>query len=106
MWSNIAILTCPNCGCASVGVAKDGQCLCENCGTTFNIIETQTNEEWFCSLSTEEKAKWLDKVAENCCQICDEENRELCRGNIAIGCKFENAKKWELWLKQPHLTSK
>ena len=64
--------------------------------------EVQTNEEWFDTLSTKEKAEWLDKVAENCCQICDEENRELCRGNIATGCKFENAKKWELWLKQPH----
>ena len=61
-----------------------------------------TNEEWLDRKSTKEKAEWLDKVAENCCQICDEENRELCRGNIAIGCKFENAEKWELWLKQPH----
>lgn len=66
------------------------------------VCEPLTNEEWFNTLSTKEKAEWLDKVAENCCQICDEENRELCRGNIAIGCKFENAKKWELWLKQPH----
>ena len=64
--------------------------------------EPQTNEEWLDRKSTKEKAEWLDKVAENCCQICDEENRELCRGNIAIGCKFENAEKWELWLKQPH----
>ena len=62
----------------------------------------QTNEEWFNTLSTKEKAEWIDKVAENCCQICDKEYKELCRGNIAIGCKFENAKKWELWLKQPH----
>jgi len=64
--------------------------------------EVQTNEEWFDTLPTKDKAEWLDKVAENCCQICDEENRELCRKNITIGCKFENAKKWELWLKQPH----
>lgn len=66
------------------------------------IKEDYTNEEWFDTLSTKEKAEWLDKVAENCCQICDEKNRESCRGNIAIGCKFENAKKWEIWLKQPH----
>lgn len=62
----------------------------------------QTNEEWLDRKSTKEKAEWLDKVAENCCQICDRENRELCRKNIAIGCKFENAEKWEAWLKQPH----
>ena len=68
----------------------------------WNEQNTQTNEEWLDRKSTKEKAEWLDKVAENCCQICDEENRELCRGNIAIGCKFENAKKWEMWLKQPH----
>jgi hypothetical protein len=82
-------------------------CRAETCGE-YDVCkvrlakEEQTNEEWFDTLSTKEKAKWLDKVAENCCQICDEENRELCRGNIATGCKFENAEKWELWLKQPH----
>ena len=76
--------------------------ICFMCDGKGTIGEPMTNEEWFDTLSTKEKAKWLDKVAENCCQICDEENRELCRGNIATGCKFENAKKWELWLKQPH----
>lgn len=85
--------------------------LCKTCGTIcpFDDERTEcdayapkTNENWFISLPTKEKAEWLDKVAENCCQICDEENRELCRKNIAIGCKFENAKKWEMWLKQPH----
>ena len=73
---------------------------CEYCNGTGEV--ELTNEEWFTSLSTEEKAEWLDKVAENCCQICDEENREICRSNIAWGCKFENAKSWEKWLKQPH----
>ena len=61
-----------------------------------------TNEEWFDALCTKEKAEWLDKVAENCCQICDEERREFCNKSIARDCEFENAKKWELWLKQPH----
>lgn len=78
--------------CIDYGTKTDQ---CEYC-------DLMTNEEWLDGLSTKEKAKWLDKVAENCCQICDEENRELCRGNIAIGCKFENAEKWEMWLKQPH----
>jgi len=78
-----------------------GDCM-EECDKCNGTGEVQTNEEWFDNLPTKEKAEWLDKVAENCCQICDKENRELCRKNIAIGCKFENAKKWEKWLKQPH----
>ena len=75
----------------------------DSCILFSRNTKPMTNEEWFCGLSTEEKAKWLDKVAENCCQICDEENREICRSHIAWGCKFENAKKWEKWLKQPHI---
>lgn len=62
----------------------------------------QTNEEWFCQLSTKEKADWLDKVAENCCQICDETNKTICRSNIAWGCKFESKQAWESWLKAVH----
>jgi DnaJ-class molecular chaperone len=73
---------------------------CPACGGKGFI--DMTNEEWFDTLPTKEKAEWLDKVAENCCQICDEENRELCRANIATGCKFENAEKWEMWLKEKH----
>lgn len=75
---------------------------CDKCNGTGEIELVQTNEKWLDRKSTKEKAEWLDKVAENCCQICDEENRELCRANIATGCKFENAEKWEMWLKQPH----
>lgn len=94
-------MKCPVCdGLGFFPSSNIAATICSQCKGTGEV--EQTNEEWFCELSTEEKAEWLDKVAENCCQICDEENRELCRGNIATGCKFENAKKWELWLKQPH----
>ena len=34
---------------------------CEHCNGTGKIV--QTNEEWFCSLSTEEKAEWLTEFA-------------------------------------------
>ena len=35
---------------------------CRKCkGTGVIKNEPQTNEEWFCSLSTEEKAKWLNQ---------------------------------------------
>ena len=100
-------MKCPNCGgkgkYKNVFGKVDGCYYCLGTGKVNDKGEqVRTNEEWFDSLPTKEKAEWLDKVAENCCQICDEENRELCRGNIAIGCKFENAEKWELWLKQPH----
>ena len=34
---------------------------CEFCGGT-GVVEPLTNEEWFCGLSTEEKAKCLRKI--------------------------------------------
>ena len=34
---------------------------CEFCGGT-GVVEPLTNEEWFCGLSTEEKAKFLRKI--------------------------------------------
>ena len=34
---------------------------CEFCGGK-GVIEPLTNEEWFCGLSTEEKAKFLRKI--------------------------------------------
>ena len=46
----------------------------------------QTNEEWFCSLSTEEKAKWLENKMTWAAQE---------QGTFT-------AKGWEKWLKQPH----
>lgn len=74
--------------------------ICDKCKGTGYV--EQTNEKWFCSLSTEDKADWLDKIAENCCQVCDEKNKALCRSNIAIGCKFESKEKWTAWLKEEH----
>ena len=46
----------------------------------------QTNEEWFCQLPTEEKAKWLENKMTWAAQE---------QGTFT-------AKGWELWLKQPH----
>lgn len=45
----------------------------------MNKPKPMTNEEWFCSLPTEEKAKWLQEHMD--CSNCD--------------CNLE-------WLKQPH----
>ena len=48
--------------------------------------QEQTNEEWFCSLSTEEKAKWLeDKMT----WAAQEQGTFTAKG-------------WEKWLKKPH----
>ena len=49
--------------------------------------EPQTNEEWFCQLSTEEKAKWLENKMTWAAQE---------QGTFT-------AKGWEMWLKQPHI---
>lgn len=48
--------------------------------------KNETNEEWFCQLSTEEKAKWLeDKMT----WAAQEQGTFTAKG-------------WEMWLKQPH----
>lgn len=61
----------------------------------------QTNEEWFCNLPTEEKAKWIaDKINEVVDELADEAwntdgyiDRQL----------FRHTKNgWLEWLKQPH----
>ena len=49
--------------------------------------EPETNEEWFCQLSTEKKAKWLENKMTWAAQE---------QGTFT-------AKGWELWLKQPHV---
>ena len=52
-----------------------------------------TNEEWFCSLPTEEKAK----VFANATYSTALAPMEI----LALGKEFEQ-KKWGMWLKQPH----
>ena len=52
----------------------------------------QTNEQWFTSLSTEEKAKWLSQRS----QILYD-----C-GQRDVFPKIMYEEDWEMWLKQPH----
>ena len=47
-----------------------------------------TNEEWFCQLPTEEKAKWLE---EKMTWAAQEQGTFTAKG-------------WAKWLKQPHTT--
>ena len=69
--------------------------LCKTCGTIcpFYIehvecdnYKPKTNEDWFCHLPTEEKAKWLENKMTWAAQE---------QGTFT-------AKGWEMWLKQPH----
>lgn len=55
--------------------------------------EPQTNEEWFCSLPTEEKAKVFANATYSTAET---------PLTILWGGKEAEQKKWELWLKQPH----
>ena len=71
--------------------------LCKTCGTIcpFDDERTEcdayapmTNENWFCSLSTNEKAKWLE---EKMTWAAQEQGTFTAKG-------------WEKWLKKPHIT--
>ena len=53
---------------------------CDICNGTGEV--EQTNEEWFCQLSTEEKAEFLEKITDP-------------RVGYLVGY-------WQEWLKQPH----
>lgn len=64
---------------------------CEFCGGTGEI--EATNEEWFCSLPTEEKAKWFcDHIT--CSDGCPFNKQCL---NEDMGRKL-----WQKWLLEEH----
>ena len=52
----------------------------------------QTNEQWFTSLSTEEKAKWLSQRSEILYEC----------GQRDVFPKTMYEEDWEWWLKQPY----
>lgn len=51
-----------------------------------------TNEEWFATLSTEEKAKWLTNHSKFIYEC----------GQKQVAPKIMYEEDWEWWLKQPH----
>ena len=63
--------------------------------TRYEPVEQkpQTNEEWFDTLSTEEKAKVFANATYSTAEA---------PLTILCGGKEAEQKKWELWLKQPH----
>lgn len=65
---------------------------CTNCKQKY------TNEEWFCGLSTEEKAGFLDAIHTSYCVTGDWLHDEDVHGMTR--------KDWQEWLKQPHNSPK
>ena len=64
---------------------------CEFCGGT-GVIKPLTNEEWFCSLSTKEKAKFLANNSEFLYEC----------GKRQSTPKIMYEEDWEYWLKEKH----
>lgn len=78
-----------------------GQFVCEFDGECENMVREMTNEEWFCKLSTEEKAKWIQYVICHC-RHCNADNAFLCQFYDKVGfvpCVGDGLVEW---LKQPH----
>ena len=65
---------------------------CEHCNGTGKIV--QTNEEWFCGLSTEEKVTALLDLRERI--------RIKMRGEIGSENKFHKGYYYREWLKEKH----
>ena len=88
-------MICPVCFGRKYDFKKDGNSgyfvECKKCHGT-GIVEPQTNEEWFCGLSTKEKSEWLsnrDEFIYDC-------------GQRGFTPKIMDKDEWQEWLKQPH----
>ena len=66
----------------------------------------QTNEEWFTSLSTEEKAEWFGKWHSFSCVFCKHWRNGCVYNHNQVLCAIEEGKSnkelWMEWLKQSH----
>ena len=86
---------CEKCGYHSMGstdLQKAKEMFANGMGMYY------TNEQWFCRLSTKEKAEWIAKQK---CDGCNDNPYDEKHGT----CKYCMAKKTEKireWLKQPH----
>lgn len=62
-----------------------------------------TNEEWFCNLSTEEKAEFSMRVFLNCTWCLDGGNPKECPFNeFSEHCPAESKENMMKWLKEKH----
>ena len=76
---------------------------CDKCNGTGEI--DMTNEEWFDTLSTKEKAKVLGRVS--FCDFCPYQLKERCAWTTGHGadCIYGNVTSedaWLAWLKEVH----
>ena len=101
-------MKCPMCnGVGYKKISAISCAICERCGGMGEIV--QTNEEWFCQLSTAKKAKTI-KMVINTCVSCKEHGTVRTRGcllrqNMAKGLLFLPCMDEDgivKWLKQPH----
>ena len=97
----MAITICDSCELRRICLDKNKFYPVVKCGNYENINDTitkveQTNEEWFCSLSTEEKADFMSRVL-GCSNCPIPKDGRSCMGTYS-GCWHEITK----WLKQPH----
>ena len=99
-------MKCPRCGGTAYAYACEDEngempIKCPWCGYS----EVQTNEEWFCGLSTEEKAKMLGRVS--FCDFCPHQLSKHCAWTTGYNedCVYgnkENEELWLNWLKEKH----
>ena len=96
-------MICPKCnGSGKVkiydGIGTPHNTICDWCDGAGEYL--QTNEEWFCTLTTEEKAEWLSKTFDLCgagCSKCFV--KELCFNEHINKMPSDLIVEW---LKQPH----
>lgn len=80
-------------------------CYAEDCSVCHGKGEVQTNEEWFCGLSTEEKAKFLFEHGVIGCQFCKGDCVEIdyktkeCKYDISPSYSYTGI---VMWLKEIH----
>ena len=92
-------MICPKCnGRGTVGYFHIDHFVdieCDRCHGSGEVSEVEmTNEEWFCGLSTEEKARFLAcEFTVACDDYAYSNNKETW-----------HEKYWAAWLKQPHTT--
>jgi hypothetical protein len=59
------------------------------------------NEEWFCKLSTEEKAEWITEQINKAVGLALHD-AEICDGDVNEDDYMNSAEDWEYWLKEEH----
>lgn len=81
-------MKCPKCGGSGWDVVHGFDCI--SCDGKGEI--DLTNEEWFGTLSTKEKAKWLSRHSQFMYEC----------GQKQVAPKIMYEEDWEWWLKEKH----